>query len=84
MEDERAGWGQLEGSAWMEEDGLHMEIANRTPGELRDVIVYSDLGFAHVPSIAQGETANLLLRRADGQEKPPGGEMSRKFCITGS
>ena len=69
MEDERAGWGQLEGSAWMEEDGLHMEIANRTPGELRDVIVYSDLGFAHVPSIAQGETANLLLRRADGQEE---------------
>ena len=53
--------GHVEGSVWMEEDGLHGEITNGTDCRLKNGRLITTYGFASVPDLAPGETANLML-----------------------
>lgn len=53
--------GSVTGLAWMEEDGLHASIVNATDAELRDVYLFTELGYTHLGDLGIGETADAFI-----------------------
>ena len=53
--------GKVNGSVWMEEDGLHGEIVNETDTAFGAGQLITSYGFASVPALAPGEKADILL-----------------------
>ncbi|MGN0997765.1 MAG: hypothetical protein ACI4PG_12730 [Candidatus Ventricola sp.] len=57
--------GTVDAEAWMEEDGLHAVIANRTDIDLEDAVLLTDIGYTRLGDIPAGETVQALLERAE-------------------
>ena len=55
--------GSIGGTIWMEEDGLHGEVINRTELDLSAGYVITSYGFAAVPALAPGDKAEVTLVR---------------------
>lgn len=55
--------GQVIGSLWMEEDGLHGEVVNETDTRFAAGWVVTTYGFVSVPALAPGEKADFLMTR---------------------
>lgn len=55
--------GDVEGTAYMAEDGLHAEVVNRTDLLLEDAVLLTGLGYMRVGDIAPGEERELVLTR---------------------
>ena len=55
--------GQVTGSLWMEEDGLHGEVVNETGTRFSAGWVVTTYGYVSVPALAPGEKTNFLLTR---------------------
>ena len=55
--------GRIDGSVWMEEDGLHGEIVNETDTGFEPGYVVTSYGFVSVPALAPGEKASILMTR---------------------
>lgn len=53
--------GRVEGEIWMESDGLHGTVTNRTEYTLKDGAVLCGYGFALVPDLRPGESADFAL-----------------------
>ena len=53
--------GRVEGTAWMEEDGLHAEVLNSTDQAFEPGWVITTQGFASVPALAPGEKVSVVL-----------------------
>ena len=60
-EAETALYGTVDGSVWMEEDGLHGEIVNGTDHRLVNGLLITSYGYTSVPALAPGEKADLFL-----------------------
>lgn len=60
-EADTALYGAVEGSVWMEEDGLHGEVVNGTDRRLVNGLLITSYGYASVPALAPGEKADLFL-----------------------
>ena len=54
--------GRIDGSIWMEEDGLHAEIQNLTDQKFEAGQVVTSYGYASVPALAPGESASILMK----------------------
>ena len=54
-------YGAVDGTVWMEEDGLHGEITNGTDCRLADGLLITSYGFASLPPLAPGEKADVFL-----------------------
>lgn len=57
--------GTVDAEAWMEEDGLHAVIANRTDVDLEDAVLLTDIGYTKLGDIPAGKTVQALLARTD-------------------
>lgn len=55
--------GQVNGSLWMEEDGLHGEVVNETDTRFSAGWIMTTYGYASVPALAPGEKADFLMTR---------------------
>lgn len=53
--------GRVEGTIWMEEDGLHGEVTNNTDLPMEKGWVITTQGFVSVPALAPGENASVVL-----------------------
>ena len=53
--------GNVEAEIWMEEDGLHGTISNGTELSLKEGAVLCIWGFARIPALAPGESADFLM-----------------------
>ena len=53
--------GRVEGDIWMEDDGLHGTVTNNTEYTLKDGAVLCGYGFALVPDLKPGESADFAL-----------------------
>ena len=69
--------GRLEGSAWMEEDGIHGEIRNGTSLSLKEGKVLCGFGYVSVPAIKPGESAQFVLLEGKGTQQAADGVMLR-------
>ena len=56
--------GKVDGTVWMEEDGLHGEILNGTNLNLSAGQVITSYGFVSVPALASGEKADFQLKKS--------------------
>ena len=55
--------GQITGTVWMEEDGLHGQVVNETDASLEAGRIVTTYGFASVPALAPGEQAEFTMIR---------------------
>lgn len=55
--------GQISGSVWMEEDGLHGEVMNGTDVRLASGWLVTTYGYVSVPALAPGEKAEFMMTR---------------------
>ena len=55
--------GRISGTVWMEEDGLHGEVANETDVRFAAGHVITSYGYVSVPALAPGEKAEFLMTR---------------------
>lgn len=55
--------GKVEGTVWMEEDGLHGEIVNGTDASLAAGQIVTTYGFASMAALAPGEKAEFVMKR---------------------
>ena len=55
--------GRIDGTVWMEEDGLHGEIINNTDLKLDEGYVITTYGYAKVPALDPGEKKEFVLLR---------------------
>ena len=55
--------GQITGSIWMEEDGLHGEVVNETDTRFAAGWIMTTYGYASVPALAPGEKADFMMTR---------------------
>ena len=55
--------GRVDGTVWMEEDGLHGEIVNGTDTRFEAGHLITSYGYVSVPELAPGEKASVLLAR---------------------
>jgi len=55
--------GKLDASAWMEEDGLHVEIDNQTDTQLHSAYLLTEIGYAALGDILPGGTTHTVLNR---------------------
>ena len=53
--------GRIEGTVWMEEDGMHAEVANHTDQSFEKGWVITTQGYVSVPALAPGETASAVM-----------------------
>ena len=60
--------GTVDAEAFMEEDGLHAVITNRTDINLEDAYLLTDIGYTRLGDIPAGETVQTLLARTDALE----------------
>ena len=65
----------IDGAVWMEEDGLHVEINNTTDTSFAAGHVITSYGYATVPALAPGESANILMKHG----APQGTQADPKF-----
>lgn len=63
--------GQIEGSAWMEEDGVHGEIVNGTDTAFGEGHIVTTYGHVSVPALAPGEKAEFVMVRKAFDPKNP-------------
>lgn len=63
--------GQITGSVWMEEDGLHGEIVNETNVSFRPGKVITTYGYVSVPALAPGEKTGFMMTRKKYDAKNP-------------
>ena len=61
--------GRISGVAWMEEDGIHAEIANETDRTMTGGKFVTTYGFASVPDLAPGEKADVVLKPGTFKDK---------------
>lgn len=66
--------GSIDASAWMEEDGLHVQVANHTDTVLSSALLLTEIGYAALGDIHPGDTAKALLRRAQRIEMDKNGD----------
>lgn len=57
--------GKVDAAVWMEEDGLHAQIENRTNLRLKAGKIVTSYGFADVPALEPGGKAEALLTKRD-------------------
>lgn len=55
--------GKVEGTVWMEEDGLHGEVVNGTDAYFAEGNIVTTYGFASVKALAPGEKAEFVMKR---------------------
>ena len=55
--------GQITGSLWMEEDGLHGEVVNETDTRFGAGWIMTTYGYVSVPALAPGEKADFMMTR---------------------
>ena len=55
--------GSVDGTAWMEQDGLHCEIVNGTGLRLAPGHVITNYGYVSMPAIGPGEKAEAVLTK---------------------
>ena len=55
--------GQITGSIWMEEDGLHGEVVNETDTRFAAGWIMTTYGYASVPALVPGEKADFMMTR---------------------
>lgn len=63
IRNERVPQGDVEGRAFMGEDGLHVEVANRTDMRLEDAVLLTGLGYLRAGDIEPGEERAFILKR---------------------
>ena len=63
--------GQVTGSLWMEEDGLHGEVVNETDTRFAAGRVVTTYGYVSVPALAPGEKADFVMTRRNMDSKNP-------------
>ncbi len=61
--------GMVDADIWMEEDGLHAQIANNTPYNLENCGVVTSVGYASIPAIAPGEVARTAIVYPSAEEQ---------------
>lgn len=71
--------GRLEGSVWMEEDGLHGEIVNGTDHRLTGGLLLTPYGYASVPPMDPGAQAGVIL--AHSTVKDPVNPVLEDGCL---
>ena len=55
--------GQITGSVWMEEDGLHGQVVNETDARFEAGNIVTTYGFVSVPALAPGKKADFVMLR---------------------
>ena len=60
--------GQAKAEIWMESDGFHGTVTNGTPYALKEGAVLCGYGFALIPDLAPGESANFALVAEDAAD----------------
>ena len=55
--------GQISGSVWMEEDGLHGEVMNGTDARFAAGWLVTTYGYVSVPALAPGEKTEFVMTR---------------------
>ena len=63
--------GQVTGSLWMEEDGLHGEVVNETDTRFTAGWIVTTYGFVSVPALAPGEKTDFVMTRKTMNTKDP-------------
>ena len=64
VEDAARMQGRMEGTVWMEEDGLHGEVLNATDLKMSAGYVITTYGYAKVPALAPGESTEFCLKKS--------------------
>ncbi len=67
--------GGLTASAYVEEDGLHVEVRNDTDKRIENATLLTGVGFARLGDLTPGETAQALLARTDEMKKDKHGNV---------
>ena len=57
--------GRIDGTIWMEEDGLHGEITNGTDTRFGDGHIVTTYGYVSVPALAPGEKTEFMLTKKE-------------------
>lgn len=63
--------GQVTGSLWMEEDGLHGEVVNETDTRFAAGWIVTTYGYVSVPALAPGEKADFKMTRQQMDTQNP-------------
>lgn len=68
LQQDAAQIGQVTGSVWAQEDGLHARIENQTGYAFHNGYLITSLGYVSIPQLLPGETVEAAL--ANGEEAP--------------
>ncbi len=60
---------QIESSCWFENDGLHIQLANKGVYPLKAGHVITSVGYCSVPALLPGQSVDCLLKKLDETDK---------------